>query len=250
MKKNELMNGDIAMMRNGLVALYLATEGREAFVYKESGFDFAEDAYNDDLTHRYDGPEWDVMRVYRADDGMVIGFGDFDENGYTVWERDESWVDPNEEAREEKRRTEMEAFVAELDAAHERMKGTFINIIAQAFYGNRTGTEIRPENMGRFILGYLDNDIDVSKPIDVTAVRIPGSEKLVLVYNKYEEEEARQRNAEHAQNGERVTKPLAVIPEENVELYSRCIACRMNEEGKFESLEREDYGVLERYLAE
>lgn len=32
------------------------------------------------------------------------------------------------------------------------MKNEHISIISQAFYGNRTGTEIRRENIDRFIL--------------------------------------------------------------------------------------------------
>ena len=48
-------------------------------------------------------------------------------------------------------------------------------ILAQAFYGNRTMTEIRPEDMDRFILGYLDRSVGyISEPIDRTVVRIPG----------------------------------------------------------------------------
>ena len=36
-----------------------------------------------------------------------------------------------------------------------------INIVAQAFYGNRTATEVSRENIDRFILGYLDNNIPI-----------------------------------------------------------------------------------------
>ena len=35
--------------------------------------------------------------------------------------------------------------------------------------------------------------------------------------------------------------PLAIIPERDIVLYSRCIVCRMNEVGEFEDLENEDY---------
>lgn len=65
----------------------------------------------------------------------------------------------------------------------------YLVILAQAFYGNRTMTEIRPENMDRFILGYLDSSLEICEPIDRTVVRIPGSDNLVLVYNKYQEDE-------------------------------------------------------------
>ena len=69
------------------------------------------------------------------------------------------------------------------------MKNELICIISQAFYGNRTGTEIRRENIDRFILGYQTDDFDVTEAIDRTVIHLPGSDNLVLVYNKYQEEE-------------------------------------------------------------
>ena len=39
-------------------------------------------------------------------------------------------------------------------------RNNLIRIIAQAFYGNRTITEIRPEEMDSFILGYLDSSLE------------------------------------------------------------------------------------------
>ena len=69
------------------------------------------------------------------------------------------------------------------------MKNELICIISQAFYGNRTGTEIRRENIDRFILGYQTDDFDVTEAIDRTVIHLPGSNNLVLVYNKYQEEE-------------------------------------------------------------
>ena len=50
------------------------------------------------------------------------------------------------------------------------MKNELISIISQAFYGNRTGTEIRRENIDRFILGYQTDDFDVTEPVDRTCL--------------------------------------------------------------------------------
>ena len=69
------------------------------------------------------------------------------------------------------------------------MKSELISIISQAFYGNRTGTEIRRENIDRFILGDLTDDFDVTEPVDRTIIHLPGSDNLVLIYNKYQEVE-------------------------------------------------------------
>ena len=122
-------------------------------------------------------------------------------------------------------------------------------ILAQAFYGNRTMTEIRPEDMDRFVLGYLDSSLEISEPIDRTVVRIPGSDNLVLVYNRYQEEERLKEGEKLLREENYEIKPLAVIPEINLTLYSRCIALRMNEDGSFASLQEGDSRILVKYLA-
>lgn len=124
-----------------------------------------------------------------------------------------------------------------------------LTIISQAFYGNRTMTEIRPEDMDRFVLGYLDSSLEISEPIDRTVVRIPGSDSLVLVYNRYQEEERLKEGEKLLREENYEIKPLAVIPEINLTLYSRCIALRMNEDGSFASLQEGDSRILVKYLA-
>ena len=124
-----------------------------------------------------------------------------------------------------------------------------IDIISQAFYGNRTHTQVRRNEIDRFITGELDpaaagsnnNGDNLSRDREVT--RIPGTENLVLIYNKSEEAIRLQKNTEYA------VKPLAVIPEMNLKLYSRCIVCRMNQDGFFESLKPEDCEKFMKYLA-
>ena len=129
------------------------------------------------------------------------------------------------------------------------MKNEHISIISQAFYGNRTGTEIRRENIDRFILGYQTDDFDVTEAIDRTVIHLPGSNNLVLVYNKYQEEERLKVKERALREDNYVIKPLAAIPELNLEIYSRCIVCRMNADGVFESLAEGDFEIWDRYLA-
>ncbi len=124
-----------------------------------------------------------------------------------------------------------------------------IYIIAQAFYGNRTGTEIDVEDMDRFILGYLSDDISISEPIDRTIVRIPDTEDLVLVYNKFQEEKTRKQNARWEKEEGCHSRPLAEIPELDLVLYSRCIVCRMNADGSFDNLRKGDSDKFMKYLA-
>ena len=125
-----------------------------------------------------------------------------------------------------------------------------IQIIAQAFYGNRTATAIRESEMDRFILGCLSDSLSVSEKIDRTVVRIPNTENLVIVYNKYEEEARRADKQSYWESDGYELKPLAVIPQIGLELYSRCIVCRVNKQGQFESLQEQDYDLVMGYLAE
>ncbi len=129
------------------------------------------------------------------------------------------------------------------------MKKSF-EIVAQAFYGNRTITYITEEEMDRFILGYLDASLPLmeDEKLDRTMIPIPGTDNLYLVYNKYQEEERLREKEQFLKEKEIKIHPLAIIPERDIVLYSRCIVCRMNEEGEFEDLENEDYIKFMQYL--
>lgn len=129
------------------------------------------------------------------------------------------------------------------------MKNELICIISQAFYGNRTGTEIRRENIDRFILGYQSDDLAVTEPVDRTIIHLPGSDNLVLIYNKYQEEERLEFKERAYREDNYAIKPLAAIPELNLKVYSRCIVCRMNAAGGFGSLGKGDFEIWDRYLA-
>lgn len=118
------------------------------------------------------------------------------------------------------------------------MNNEKIKVIAQAFYGNRVETDVSREKVDELILGY---PIDFSSDeVDRTIVNIPNENGLVIVYNKKQEND----KGSHAEN------PLAVIPELNISLYSRCIACRIDENGKLASIENGDYEKIIKYFAE
>ena len=120
------------------------------------------------------------------------------------------------------------------------MNNNLINIMAQGFYGNRTATKIDKDDVDRFVLGYLDKSLEVRSKIDRTIIHVPNTDNIVIVYNKYQEEETRLYN----------NKPYVVIPENNIKIYSRCIVCKMNNEGELESLQNEDCDKFIKYLAE
>ena len=71
----------------------------------------------------------------------------------------------------------------------------------------------------------------------------------MIIYNKYREERQLEYGRRLAEGGINI-KPLAVIHEEGIEIYSCCIVCRMNEDGELESLQYEDVDKCIEYLAE
>lgn len=130
------------------------------------------------------------------------------------------------------------------------MKKDLLRVVAQGFYGSKTETEIRKENLDRFILGYLDDSIIEAERINRTTIKIPNAENIVIVYNKFKEEEKLHDKKELADKKNYELRPVVFIPEEDVKLYSRCIVCRVNEDGEFESLQKEDYEKFMKYLAD
>ena len=89
----------------------------------------------------------------------------------------------------------------------------------------------------------------MTEPVDRTIVHLSGSDTLVLIYNKHREEERLEVKERAFREENYILKPLASIPEMNLDIYSRCIVCRMNAEGVFESVCESDYEIWGRYLA-
>ena len=138
-------------------------------------------------------------------------------------------------------------------------RNDLIDIIAQGFYGNRTGTTIRRDEVDRFILGYLDESLTITKPVDRTIVKIPGTDNLVVIYNQFEEDEYinvdfpryLERDGEYYREtwGEELKPRVSCeIPGIDFKIHTRCIACRMDENGVLQSLEEGDVEKFIRYF--
>ena len=247
MKKNELMNGDIVVLSSGSVAVVIG-EGNDAYLlFQYGGFEFLDEYYDEDLYNEID--EDMVMQVFRSNGSF--GLEGVDQE-VPIWERDESWECPTEQEREEQHRVAVERYEAECKAAAERRieaRKNLIFIVAQSFYGNRTGTEIRKEDIDGFILGYQSSGVIVDRPVDRAVIHLPGSDNLVLIYNTDQEADWLEKKERALRESNYIIKPLATIPEMNLEIYSRCIVCRMSVDGEFESLDDGDYEIWGRYLA-
>lgn len=131
-------------------------------------------------------------------------------------------------------------------------KNELMNVVVQAFYGNRTCTEIKEKDLDALILGHVDRGAmnNSRDQIDRTIIRLPNTDSLVIVYNKHQEERKMKMKEEAFKMDGYILKPLAAIPEENIEIYSRCVACRISDEGVLGSLQEKDYEKVMKYLAE
>ena len=128
-----------------------------------------------------------------------------------------------------------------------------IAVMVQGLYGNRTDTRIVKEDFDAFMLGHLDGNLRAEEEIDRTVVRVPGTDNLVIAYNKHQEERALVGLRDFIQNLKETQcryNPTAVIPELGIVLFSRCIICRMNSAGEPSSIEAEDYEKVLPYLAQ
>ncbi len=253
MKLEDLRNGDIAVVRDGQLAM---VQG-EVLFYDEGGFYFLDESFDDDLKNPSEKLD-DIMRLYRGCDGCRINFDEFGDGfvpyeSELIYERDPEWRRPTQEERDKRKAEEQarrEQQEAEMKARMEKYRKESIRVMIQAFYGNRVITGTLPEQMDGLILGNPDGSVYFDKPVARTIVRIPGTDNLVLIYNRFQEEEMLRDNEQPLPEKFHPAKPLAVIPELGLELYSRCLVCRMNDEGKFESLEKEDLEKFIHYLAE
>lgn len=267
--KKDLRNGDIAMNRLGELGIYL--DEYDVLIYQNEGYDELAYTFNDDLSGAADDYYFDIMRVYHADG--PLGFFDYEENGELVYERDQNWQPPTEaemEAIYAKMRAQREAAEekSRREAEEQRRKlapeGQFLTqVMVQAFYGNRTMTEIYPKDFDALLRGNLQfsEPFEPKEAVERAVIRIPGDDKLVILYDESQErhaledlqdyfEDQKQPECERKPWNHHEPKPLAVIPEKGIRIYSRCLACRMNEEGKFESLQSEDVEKIIKYLAE
>ncbi len=129
-------------------------------------------------------------------------------------------------------------------------KREMMYVMFQALYGNRVVFRIPEEDVDMYIQGCMSReDFNPERnEIDRTIVPLPGTENLVLIYNKYQEERRLKRNEERLRVTGHEAKPLAVIPELNLKIYSRPAVCRISPDGKLESLQPEDMEAACKYL--
>ena len=139
-----------------------------------------------------------------------------------------------------------------------------ISIIAQHFYGNRTGTEIERDWIDHFIRGHLSrehfSDKDIAD-VDHRIVHVPSAKHIVIVYDQTKEdkyinvdfpEEYELLGAQYREStGREMTMHVSCeIPEIGFKIHTRCFACRIDDNNELQSLENDDYKYFIHYFPE
>lgn len=231
MTKKDLMTGDIIVNRSGYLGVILKDE--DMVLYQTIGSDMLFE-FNDDLT--FDDEDYrdgDIMQVYRGNT-----FWDVDNDEYApFYQRDYFWRRPTKEEREAHENAleeERQKKLAKIRNSEQTKQDDKICIVAQCFYGNRTGLEIKRNDVDSFLLGYTSS-VDLSltgETVDRKIIKVPGAENIVIVYDQNQENEC---------IAEGCTKSVSFrISAIDFEIHTRCFACRVDDNGELQSLENGD----------
>lgn len=257
---NELKTGNIIINRGGYAGVVIKEQ--DVIIYQESEKDWLSD-FNDDLTYFDDDcTSADIMEVYEEGDFFEYYLYD------CLYQRDPNWVRPNEKqrrarerkiARERVKREAQEA--AERRVAARAARTDIISVIAQQFYGNRTGTEIERDKVDYFLHGIhgLYDPKDIANA-DRRIVHVPNSDGIVIVYDQTHEDhyvnvdfpELYKEYADwHRETGREMTMHVSCeIPEIGFKIHTCCFACRIDENGVLQSLQNDDYKQFIHYFPE
>lgn len=253
MTKEDLLTGDIVVNRGGYLGIII--KELNTIYYQFIGSDPLDD-FGNDLKYIFDDDEdSDIMEVYRD-----CSFLDIDnEDDIPIYARDPKWHRPAKEEMETHQKAikeENAKLHAEWLAPEELKLKDMISIVTQQFYGNRTGTEIRREDVNSFL-----KCIDADKPVDRKIVKVPGTENIVIVYDQNQEDEYvnavfPEQYAEYGKEykehtGKEMTMEISCeIPEIGFKIHTRCFACRIDGNGELQSLEKGDVNKFIEYFAD
>lgn len=115
-----------------------------------------------------------------------------------------------------------------------------IMVMMQGFYGNRTMTEITDdESLDRLLQGWtIKPPIPLDYEMDRTYIHVPKNDNIVFIYNKHVEENDLKSGMKATVN----------IPEMDITLHCKVIACRCESDGKLSDLLPEDIKTVEKYF--
>ena len=229
--KKDLLTGDIIEARNGDRGVVILE--KDCILYQEGGLDEL-DVFTDDLF--VDGPfrEGDIFRVYRDPDGPVGLQKLYD--ALPVFRR------INNRATRER--------AAQIDELYNPIRGKTLMAILEDHSRkcHKTYIDLHDERDIDLMMSEAPSMTVCGQiPIDRTYVRFPDADNLFLLYNRYQEERHLKLDVEY-RGKDRDADPLVIIPEENLQIHSRCMVVRKDDSGNIEDLREGDLESIQKYL--
>ena len=229
--KKDLLTGDVIEARNGDRGVVILE--KECILYQKGGLDEL-DVFTDDLF--VDGPfrEGDIFKVYRDPDGPVGLQKLYD--AQLVFRRINNRANRERVAQlDEKYNPVMgKTLVAVLEPHSRKCSKTYVDL-----QDTRSIDLMMSEAPSMTVCGQI--------PIDRTYIRIPNANNLFLLYNRYQEEWHLKLDEEDA-GRYRNTDPLMIIPEENLQIHSRCMLVRKDDSGNIEDLRNGDLEHIKKWF--
>lgn len=253
MTEKDLRTGDVVLQRDGNIGMYIEKNDDGFIVYQSTGYDFIDQFNDGDLTDASGESEFDIMQVYREDDGVLDFL--YYEDGELIFERDAAWTRPSAEEMADRERRLHDKGETEQKVDTERIAKNckkLISVIAQGFYGNRTETQIERSKVKSFLRGYLSSELPCEESqVEISSVKVPESENIVIVYDLNQEreymevkfpEQFKKYGAEYFADTRKEMIPhiTCEIAELGFKIHTRCFACRIDETGELQGLENDD----------
>lgn len=257
MKKKDLLSGDIIMQRDGELGIVLVED--DCILFQRYGKDELS-FFNDDLTYldNCEENEEDIIRVYRD-----CSFYDIQCNHVEpIFKRD---LNDNQVFD-----IDIIAHTLEVDEKRKKdinyanQKRTYssnesIKVMAQHLYGNRSINHIHPLTIKPLLIGIYDYRKFSNQEVDLKIVKVPNSNNVVIIYDQIQEDIYLNPNLTLKQkqdliwfNSYRVRSDKELITceikEIDFKIHTNCIACKMDENGQFKSLEDCDILLLLNYF--
>lgn len=242
MLKKDLMTGDIVVLKSSNIAVVIRNESEDYLLFQNSGWESLDD-YSEDMVYLYEDDA--IVRVYRSE-FSGISFADY-EDEEPIYERAiDTEIDNNNAAG-----------IDETINTDRNKSSDSIRIIAQQFYGNRTETTIRRDEVDYFLKGILSPELFIKKDLNVDRriVKIPGTDNIVIVYDQNQENEylnvdfPKMYTEYLDRYGEELRMRIACeIPEIGFKIHIRCFACRIDEDGELQSIENGDGTFVTKYF--
>ena len=233
--KKDLLTGDIIEERNGDRGVVILE--KDCILYQAGGLDEL-DIFTDDLF--IDGParEGDIFRVYRDPDGHA-GF-------QKLYDAQPVFRRINNRATRER--------AAELDAKYDTKRGKALTLVLEPCFRrcDRMYVDFHDKREPDMALSEAPSMTALGKiKADRTFVRLPNTENLYLIYNRYQEERCLKGREKGEELGRfRGDSPIVSIPENDLHIYSRSLVVRMNTSGAIEDLQDGDIDKIRPFLCD